>query len=258
MLDLETGTFSWGDGYELRYGMTQKEFLESRLFQNEVREEERNELYCGIYNLKKQTIDGFQVFVVPLFDGNKPDDLLEQISFTLYDACLWQDWPLELWDENTAKVLRQTGEFLALQLGTDVPGGRECWYEEGWGNIGLSYNLRDFPDIQIKLHYYLYSIYMERGDFDGSDERIAKKEEIAWEKLEAKIKERQKQEAKEKEELEKQQKELARQQQLKEEQEESEELKQLKITDPVLYKGIKKRQKEDELFFKRIEELKNL
>ena len=157
MLDLETGKFSWGEGFELYPGMSLEEFRKSKVFQCELKNpEDKNDMSKRSFCLREQTIDGFQMVVavdISMFG------YVEEIILSKPEYYNWPNWPKELTEKEYAlEILDYNRAFVRKQIeegmvGKDIKVRSLQSFADEWGGIGTACDFRDIPRVEAKIRY---------------------------------------------------------------------------------------------------------
>ena len=169
MIDLNTGRFSWGEGYALWPGMTRREFEESELYRRELPDAvKRAEEPDLSYALKAQNINGFEIEVIIAFDQ---DDFLRRINIAHPDNYKNEkEWPSDTSDHDHLLFIKDYNDrFLAVQMGAQLEGGRELSFDFPWGTISSSCSYLHFPEAEINIVYDTYLFKPDQAPADGAD-----------------------------------------------------------------------------------------
>lgn len=167
MIDLNTGRFSWGEGYALWPGMTRREFEESELYRRELPDAVKREPEKYICSPRTQTIDGFDMEILLIFDQ---DDYLEIITISHPDNFTWESWPPERDSRQHLQFIKEYNDrFLAVQMGAQLEGGRELSFDFPWGTISSSCSYLHFPEAEINIVYDTYLFKPDQAPADGAD-----------------------------------------------------------------------------------------
>ncbi len=160
MIDLETGNFTFGDGYELYRNMTLEEFKSGKLYPHMLEHEsdisDKNE---GCYSLKDVKINGINISIVLWFDDN---NFLYEIVISTPEFYKWPEWPENNGPQHNFeyeyKILEDLNKVLAYEVQGSVEGGRELNFRYPWGKIETSFHPNGAsmspPDIKIYLTYF--------------------------------------------------------------------------------------------------------
>ncbi len=159
MIDLETGRFTFGDGYELYRNMTLEEFKSGKLYEEMLlHESKRTNKNEGSYSFKPIKINDIEVTIVLWFDDN---NFLYEIVISTPKFYKWPEWP-----ENNGpqynfeyeyKILEDLNKVLAYEMQGSVENGRELYFDFEWGEIETRFHPNGAsmspPDIKIYIIY---------------------------------------------------------------------------------------------------------
>ncbi len=187
MIDLETGRFTFGDGYELYQGMTKEEFLNSKYFKEkcEIKDEDINFETEIVFPMENIVIRDIELAIVVHFDLN--GRVIKRLSITTPEFYGWSSdkWPKDSYERRKFQmnISDKLGQFLADEVRDSVESGRELGYSFPWGTIESSYRLEEYtngpPDIKIYIKYYKKVIEPIAGLEEMSlDDQIKLLEEI--------------------------------------------------------------------------------
>jgi len=166
MLDINTGRFVMGEGLELYPGMKREDFINSKIFKEELQHEKDKENKTKWqYALKDQIIDGMPMSVIVRFSLH---DYVEKIILSKPEYYKWPNWPEDRTEEEYAYEIKAYNDaFVAKQLeGTEGMGPNLGYYPtKPWGYIRSNFNLRHRPDVEVVISYDVVS-FMEADGYD--------------------------------------------------------------------------------------------
>jgi len=164
MLDINTGRFVMGEGLEVYPGMKREEFLNSKLFKEELRyPEDIENKKKRQYYIKEQNIDGFAMKLSIRFSLH---DYVEDIILSKPEYYDWPNWPEDRTEEEYAYEIKAYNDaFVAKQLeGTEGMGPNLGYYPtKPWGYIRSNFNLRHMPRVEVVISYNQVPILKAAG-----------------------------------------------------------------------------------------------
>jgi len=164
MLDINTGRFVMGEGLELYPGMKREDFINSKIFKEELRyPEDKDNLTKWEYHLREINIDGFPMKSRVRFSLH---DYVEDIILSKPEYYKWPNWPEDRSHEEYAYEIKAYNDaFVAKQLeGTEGMGPNLGYYPtKPWGYIRSNFNLRHRPDVEVVLSYNQVPILKAAG-----------------------------------------------------------------------------------------------
>ncbi len=161
MINLKTGNFTFGDGYELYRNMTLEEFKNGKLYEemllHESKRTNKNEL-C--YSLKDIKINGIDIAIVLWFSKNS--EVLHRIVIPTPEFYKWPEWPENNGPKHNFeyeyKILEDLNKVLAYEMQGSVESGRGLSFDYPWGEIETRFHPNGAsmspPDIKIFVRYY--------------------------------------------------------------------------------------------------------